>query len=312
MHQRAALHAGEHRRIELLRQLLVVGEDRAAARAAQRLVRGRRHDMRMRERARMRAAGHEAGEMRHVDHEIGADLVGDLAEAAEIDDARIGRAAGDDDFRLVLLGEPLDLVHVDEVVVAAHAIGHDLEPVAGHVDRRAVGEMAAGGEVEPHEGVARLHQRHEHFGIGRGAGMRLHIGKRAAEQFGHALDRQPLGDIDELAAAVIALARQAFGIFVGQHRALRLEHGAADDVLRRDQLDLVALAAKLAARWPRRFRGRSRRAWRRRSPRPPAWRCGDRHACLLDRQNALCCRLIHRPPASMPAEQPQGLGYFGG
>ena len=31
---------------------------------------------------RMRAAGDEAGEMRHVDHEIGADLVGDLAEAA--------------------------------------------------------------------------------------------------------------------------------------------------------------------------------------------------------------------------------------
>ena len=38
----------------------------------------------------MHAARHEAGEMRHVDHEIGADLIGDLAEAAEVDDARIG------------------------------------------------------------------------------------------------------------------------------------------------------------------------------------------------------------------------------
>ena len=193
----------------------------------------------------MRAAGDEAGEMRHVDHQIGADLVGDLAEAAEIDDARIGRAAGDDHLGPMLLGEPLDLLHVDEVVVAAHAIGHDLEPAARHVDRRAVGEMAAGGEVEPHEGVAGLHQRHEHFGIGGGAGMRLHVGEGAAEQLGHPLDRQPLGDVDELAAAVIALARQAFGILVGQHRALRFEHGAADDVLRRDQLDLVALAAEL-------------------------------------------------------------------
>ena len=60
-----------------------------------------------------------------------------------------------------------------------------------------------------------------------------------------ALDRELLGDIDELAAAVIAPARIAFGIFVGQHRALRLEHGARDDVLRGDQLDLVALAAEL-------------------------------------------------------------------
>ncbi len=193
----------------------------------------------------MRAAGHEAGEMRHVDHEIGADLVGDLAEAAEVDDARIGRAAGDDHLGPVLFGEPLDLLHVDEVIVAAHAIGHDLEPAARHVDRRAVGEMAAGGEVQPHEGIAGLHQRHEHFGIGGGAGMRLHVGKAAAEQPGHPLDRQPLGDIDELAAAVIALARQAFGVLVGQHGALRFEHGAADDVLRRDQLDLIALAAEL-------------------------------------------------------------------
>ena len=72
----------------------------------------------------MRAAGDEAGEMRHVDHQVGADLVGDLAEAAEVDDARIGRAAGDDHLRPVLLGEPLDLVHVDAVVVAAHAVGH--------------------------------------------------------------------------------------------------------------------------------------------------------------------------------------------
>jgi hypothetical protein len=31
----------------------------------------------------MHAAGDEAGEMRHVDHQIGADGVGDLAEAAK-------------------------------------------------------------------------------------------------------------------------------------------------------------------------------------------------------------------------------------
>ena len=104
--------------------------------------------------------------------------------------------------------------------------------------------MPAGGEIEPHEGVAGLHQREEHLGVGRGAGMRLHIGELAAEQLGHPLDRQPLGDVDELAAAVIALARQAFGIFVGQHRALRFQHRARDDVLRGDQLDLVALAAE--------------------------------------------------------------------
>ncbi len=65
------------------------------------------------------------------------------------------------------------------------------------------------------------------------------------EQLAGALDRQRLGDVDELAAAVVAPARIALGVFVGHHRALRLEHGARDDVLRGDQLDLVALATEL-------------------------------------------------------------------
>ena len=71
------------------------------------------------------------------------------------------------------------------------------------------------------------------------------LAKLQPNSFVTPLDRQLLGDIDELAAAVIALARIPFGIFVGQHRTLRLQHGAADDVLRGDQLDLVALAAEL-------------------------------------------------------------------
>lgn len=48
-----------------------------------------------------------------------------------------------------------------------------------------------------------------------------------------------------LAAAVITPAGIALGVFVGQHRALRLQHGAADDVLRRNKLDLIALARQL-------------------------------------------------------------------
>ncbi len=76
-------------------------------------------------------------------------------------------------------------------------------------------------------------------------GVRPDIGEGAAEQFRDALDGEPLGNIDELAAAVIALTGQTLGVFIGEHRAPRLQHGAADDVLGRDQLDLVALARKL-------------------------------------------------------------------
>ena len=75
--------------------------------------------------------------------------------------------------------------------------------------------------------------------------MRLDVGEAAAEQLLGALDRQRLDRVRGRAALIIAPARIAFGIFVGEHRALRLEHGARDDILRRDQLDLVLLAVEL-------------------------------------------------------------------
>ena len=65
-----------------------------------------------------------------------------------------------------------------------------------------------------------------------------------------------LGDVDELAAAVVALARIAFGVFVGQHRAGRLEHGAADEILRRDQLEAVVLPLDARVGSPARSRDR--------------------------------------------------------
>ena len=57
---------------------------------------------------------------------------------------------------------------------------------------------------------------------------------------------EALGDVDELAAAVVALAGQALGVLVRQPAALGLHHGGGRVVLARDQLDLVVLAAALA------------------------------------------------------------------
>src|SRR5579885_3465883 len=76
--------------------------------------------------------------------------------------------------------------------------------------------------------------------------MRLHVGVGRAEEFLRAVDGELLGDIDILAAAVIALARIAFRVFVGQYRALRLEHARARVILGSDELDVIFLAAPLA------------------------------------------------------------------
>src|SRR6185369_2527284 len=91
VHQRAALHAGEDRLVDLFGDLFVVGEDEAAARATQSFVRGRRDDVRVRERARVRAADDEACDVSDVAHDQRANLVGDRAEAGEVDGAWVGR-----------------------------------------------------------------------------------------------------------------------------------------------------------------------------------------------------------------------------
>ena len=76
--------------------------------------------------------------------------------------------------------------------------------------------------------------------------MGLHVGCFGAKDLLDAVDGQLLGDVDKFAATVVALAWVAFGVFVGEHRALGLQNRLRNDVLRGDQLDLVALAAQRA------------------------------------------------------------------
>ena len=104
---------------------------------------------------------------------------------------------------------------------------------------------------------------------------------RAREQGERAIAREVLGDVHVLAAAVVALARQALGVLVGEPRALRLEHGGVDVVLARDQLDLVRLAMPLLLhRGPQlRVHVRDRRPGRRRDG---ARRGGLRGGCRCD------------------------------
>jgi hypothetical protein len=64
--------------------IAIIGENHAAARAAQGLVRRGRRKMSVRKWRRMRASRHEPGKMSDVDHEISADRIADLPEPREI------------------------------------------------------------------------------------------------------------------------------------------------------------------------------------------------------------------------------------
>ena len=154
----------------------------SGARSAQSFVRGGGDDVRVRHRRRMHASGDQSGEVRHVHQVDGSDLVGDLPHAGEVDDARIGRAAADDELGLLAHGDGLHLVIVEGLGLAGDAVADDAVGLAAEAELVAVGEVAAVGEVESHDGVARLDDRGIGSHVGRRTGVRLHVDVLGSEE----------------------------------------------------------------------------------------------------------------------------------
>ena len=289
-----AERAAEHHRAAAVDAgcVLLGGQHHAAARAAQRLVGGRGDDVGVRDRvlvAGEHLAGDQAGEVRHVDHERGADLVGDLAHLGEVDPARVGRVAGDQDQRLELPGRCAHPVVVDQLGRRVGAVRALVEHLARDVRPEAVGEVAAGvqrhaeralvAELVPqrlplllgqvvHALDAQLGQlgeldpvgedRPEGDQVGVDAGVRLRVGVLGAEQLPGVLGGERLDGVDVLAAGVEAVSDGALGVLVGQPGAHRQQHRRRGVVLRGDQLE-------------RRRAGRpARPGWRRRSAARPS------------------------------------------
>src|ERR1700730_7170830 len=119
--------------------------------------------------------------MRHVDHQIGADTIGNRAKPAEIDNARIGAASGDNQPRAVRLGQALDFIEVDSPFFAPDTMGNRVEPFAGEVWPGPMREVAARGKRNTEDSVAGLQQRQEYRLVRLGPGMRLDIGERAVK-----------------------------------------------------------------------------------------------------------------------------------
>src|SRR3546814_181880 len=183
--------------------------------------------------------------MRHVHEQQRADLVRNRAEPLEIKETRIGRSASDDQLRLMFDRQRLKRVVIDKMGIAVDAILHGVEPFARKRRLRAVRQMATGIERHAEEGFARFQQRQHHRPVRLRARMRLNVGEWTVEKLPCAIDGQCLDLIRWPAALIITATRIAFGIFVGEDRALRLQHRLADDVFARDQFALLLLALPL-------------------------------------------------------------------
>ncbi len=71
--------------------------------------------------------------------------------------------------------------------------------------------------------------------------MWLHVYMVGPKERLRAVNGELLHEVNILAAAIVALAGVAFGVFVGEHRALRFQHGAGHDVFGGNQFQFVVL-----------------------------------------------------------------------
>ncbi len=241
MHEGTALHAGEEGAIQVLGEALLA-EDEPAAGAAQGLVGGGGDEVGVGNGAGVVPGGHQAGDVGHVDHHEGAHLVRDGAEGGEVEGAGVGGSADDDELGLVLQGQAAHLVHVDLLGLPVHVVPDELVENAGAVQGVAVGEVAAVGQVQAQDGVARLQDREVDSHVGLGAAVRLDVGVLGPEELLGAGAGEVLDAVDVDATAVVPAAGVALGVLVGEVAPHGLHHGPGCVVLGSDELQMVALA----------------------------------------------------------------------
>ena len=142
MHQGSALYSRENQRVNFLR-IFFLAQNHAAARAAQRFVRRRRHKIGVLDRARMQPRRHQSGDMRDVRQQQRAGCARDFAHPFEVNDARIGAGAHRDHAGPVFLRHPGQLIVINLLVLFADAVVDDLEKFARKIRFVAVREVAA-------------------------------------------------------------------------------------------------------------------------------------------------------------------------
>ena len=173
-------------------------------------------------------------DVRHIDHHQRSGFPCGLRDSFEVNRARIGACADDDQPRLTLARQPLQFFIVDRFSIFANAVRHEVVVLSGEVQRMAVREMSSMGKVHPHDGVSRLQHREIDRHIRLASGVRLDIDMLGAEQLFRALDGEAFNDVRELAPPVVTASWIALRILVRKHRPRSFENGPGGEVLRCD------------------------------------------------------------------------------
>src|SRR5436305_9970412 len=112
--------------------------------------------MRVWNRGWMYSAGYQPSKVRHIDKIERANFIGDLPHASKINDAGVRAAAANDQLGALALGDLFELVIIDGLSLAGHAVRNDFVSLAGKVQVMAMSQVATVGEVESQNSIAGL------------------------------------------------------------------------------------------------------------------------------------------------------------
>ena len=244
VHERTALRTGEYGLVDEFGKFFVVGHDKAASGASERLVRRGRNEIRIRDGTGVKTSCNESRDVCDVDHEICADFVCDCSELVKLDCTCIRGRACDDEFGFVFESHFADVVVIYSARFGVYAVGHELEEFAAEVDGRTMSEVSAVGKGHTEHGVTGLQNCVVNGKVCIGTAVRLNVGIFDAEEFFCAFDGEFFRAVDELAAAVITFAGITFRVLVSVETACRSHNSGRNDVLARDELEVVLLTAE--------------------------------------------------------------------
>src|SRR5208337_2638934 len=90
---------------------------------------------------RMKTRADKTGNVGHVYHQVGADVLCNLTKTFKIDNSGVRAGSGYYELRPFLPGNLLNMVVVDLLSVMPHSIGNDPEKPSGKTHRTSVSEM---------------------------------------------------------------------------------------------------------------------------------------------------------------------------
>ena len=139
----------------------------------------------------------------------------------------------------------LHLVVVNATGFLVQVVAYRFVKNAGGVDQGTVAQMPTMVKVQTHKGVARLQYGQQYGCVGLGTGVGLDVGVFCAKQLADTVNSQLFNLVNDLTAAVVAVARIAFRILVGKVAAHGFHDLVANKVLTGDELDAFQLALVL-------------------------------------------------------------------